>query len=214
MDVLEIKKVIETLLFITDRPLSIQRLSQICNVSEEKVEGAVKELESDYEKYTLQIMHVAGGYQMATRQEYGAWVRKLYHSRMTIRLSSASLETLAIIAYKQPVTRAEIERIRGVEVIGPLETLIERRLVTSLGRKETVGRPMLYGTTDEFLRQFGLNSLDDLPPMENFETKKGVNESIAENTEGEDMGDENIPSEEIDKQDPDGLKIENQNEKK
>lgn len=182
MDTLETKKVLETLLFITDHPLSVERISKICETKEEKIKEALDSIQEDYAGKTLQIMRVAGGYQMATRREYAPWVRRLYHNRMTVRLSSAALETLAIIAYKQPITRADIEKIRGVEIIGPLETLIERRLVTPVGRKESVGRPMLYGTTDEFLRQFGLNGLEDLPSLEKFSAKKEG--EGAENTEG------------------------------
>ncbi|OGS26925.1 MAG: SMC-Scp complex subunit ScpB, partial [Elusimicrobia bacterium RIFCSPHIGHO2_02_FULL_61_10] len=122
----------------------------------------------DEEGRTLQVMQVAGGWQLATRPEYGLWVRKLYQNKMTVRLTQAALETLCIIAYKQPLTRAEIEAIRGVEVIGPLETLTQRRLITVVGRRESIGRPILYGTTSEFLRQFGLNSLDDMPKLESF----------------------------------------------
>jgi segregation and condensation protein B len=165
MDELEIKKVVETLLFITDQPLPVERISQICNLKENKIQKALDMLVEDYEARTLQIMNIAGGYQMATRQEYSLWIRRLYNNRMTVRLSAAALETLSIIAYKQPITRAEVEAIRGVEVIGPLETLLERRLITTVGRKESVGRPLLYGTTKEFLRQFGLNSLDNLPDI-------------------------------------------------
>ncbi len=165
MDEIEIKKVVETLLFISDQPLPLERISQIVNLKENKIEKALETLKEDYTERTFQIMNVAGGYQMATRQEYSLWIRRLYNNRMTVRLSAAALETLSIIAYKQPITRAEVEAIRGVEVIGPLETLLERRLITTVGRKESVGRPLLYGTTKEFLRQFGLNSLDNLPDI-------------------------------------------------
>ena len=182
MDEIEIKKVLETILFITDHPLPVERLAQICNLKEKKIENALEELKKDYQERTLQIMNVAGGYQMATRQDYSLWVRRLYHNRMTVRLSAAALETLSIIAYKQPITRADIELIRGVEVIGPLETLIERRLITAVGRKESVGRPLLYGTSNEFLRQFGLNSLDGLPDISTMidEDAKSVKEDETE----------------------------------
>ncbi|MEA3306769.1 MAG: SMC-Scp complex subunit ScpB [Elusimicrobiota bacterium] len=165
MDELEIKKVVETLLFISDQPLPVERISQIVNLKENKIQRAIEALEEEYKERTFQIMNVAGGYQMATRQEYSLWIRRLYHNRMTVRLSVAALETLSIIAYEQPITRTEVEKIRGVEVIGPLETLLERRLITTVGRKESVGRPLLYGTTKEFLRQFGLHSLDNLPDI-------------------------------------------------
>lgn len=167
----QLKKIIETLLFITDHPLPPERLAQVCEVKDEaRVAAAIEALREDYvrEGRALRVMEVAGGFQLGTDPDLGFWVRKLYHSRMTVRLSTAALETLTIIAYKQPITRAEIEAVRGVEVIGPLETLIERKLVTVVGRKETVGRPLLYGTTDEFLRQFGLSSLDALPKLESI----------------------------------------------
>ncbi|MBI4801071.1 MAG: SMC-Scp complex subunit ScpB [Elusimicrobia bacterium] len=169
MEDAELKKAIETLLFITDHPLPPERLAQLCEIKDlERVKTAVVGLKNELDSggSALQLMQIAGGWQMATRPENSLLVRKLYHSKMTVRLSQAALETLCIIAYRQPITRAEIESIRGVEVIGPLDTLTERKLVTVVGRRETVGRPILYGSTGEFLRQFGLNSLDDLPKLE------------------------------------------------
>lgn len=171
MEDAELKKVLETLLFITDAPLPVSRIAQLCEIkNKERIESSLQELRKTYDEEgrTLQIMQVAGGWQLATRPEYGIWVRKLFHNKMTVRLTQAALETLCIIAYKQPLTRAEIEAIRGVEVIGPLETLTQRKLITVVGRRESIGRPILYGTTSEFLRQFGLNSLDDLPKLESF----------------------------------------------
>ncbi len=171
MEDAELKKVLETLLFITDAPLPVSRIAQLCELkNKERIESALVELRKSYddEGRTLQVMQVAGGWQLATRAEYGLWVRKLYQNKMTVRLTQAALETLCIIAYKQPLTRAEIEAIRGVEVIGPLETLTQRKLITVVGRRESIGRPILYGTTSEFLRQFGLNSLDDMPKLESF----------------------------------------------
>jgi len=171
MEDVELKKVLETLLFITDAPLPVSRIAQLCEIrNKERIEGALLELRKTYddEGRTLQVMQVAGGWQLATRPEYGIWVRKLFHNKMTVRLTQAALETLCIIAYKQPLTRGDIEAIRGVEVIGPLDTLTQRRLITVVGRRESIGRPILYGTTSEFLRQFGLNSLDDLPKLESF----------------------------------------------
>jgi len=171
MEDTELKKALETLLFIADHPLPVEGLAQICEVKNlERVKSLLDELKAVYdgEERALQIMQVAGGWQMSTRPAYSLWVRKLYHNKMTVRLTQAALETLCIVAYKQPLTRAEIEAIRGVEVIGPLDTLTERRLITVVGRRETTGRPILYGTTTEFLRQFGLNTLSDLPKLESF----------------------------------------------
>ena len=158
----DVKKIIETLLFITDRPVKPSRLAEVVEtVNAAQVLDIIKELTQQYAQQgsALQIVEVAGGYQMATKPEYGRWVRKLYNEKMTTKLSNAALETLAIIAYKQPITRAEMEAIRGVDVAGPLERLLERGLVRVVGKKDTVGRPMVYGTTDEFLRMFGLNKV-------------------------------------------------------
>lgn len=170
----ELKKILEALLFITDQPITIERIAKVTEVSDKaQVRAAVAELQTAYLEggRSIQIVEVAGGFQMSTKPEYGRYVRKLYNERMTSRLSVAAMETLAIIAYRQPITRAEVETIRGVEVIAPLETILERGLVKVVGRKETVGRPLLYGTTDEFLRVFGLNSLEDLPKLESLELK-------------------------------------------
>jgi segregation and condensation protein B len=130
------------------------------------IEDLRRELEDRQLGYRL--IAVAEGWQMATRAELAPYVRKLFADRATMRLSTAAQETLSIIAYRQPLTRAEIEEIRGVEVIAALETLLEKRLTKVVGRKETVGRPLMYGTTSEFLRHFGLRSLEDLPPLDSF----------------------------------------------
>lgn len=185
MEKAELKKIIETLLFITDLPLPASRIAQIAEIDEEEAMKIITEIKQEYDEkaMTFQIMEVAGGFQMASRAEYSQWVRKLFYNKMTVRLSSAAMETLSIIAYKQPITRAEIEMIRGVEVIGPLETLIEKRLVTIMGRKETVGRPLLYGTTDEFLRRFGLKSLQELPNIDSIIIKKEEPVQDAQNKE-------------------------------
>ena len=114
------------------------------------------------------MVEVAGGYQIVTRPELHEWVRRLFHERTTQKLSVASLETLAVIAYKQPVTAPEIAEIRGVNTSGVLGTLVERHLVKVVGRKQVVGRPFLYGTTREFLERFGLNDLSDLPKVEDM----------------------------------------------
>ncbi len=170
----ELKKILEALLFITDQPITVERLAKVTEIAEkDRIRAAVAELQTAYLEggRAIQIVEVAGGYQMSTKPEFGRYVRKLYNERMTSRLSVAAMETLAIIAYRQPITRAEVETIRGVEVIAPLETILERGLVKVVGRKETVGRPLLYGTTEEFLRVFGLNSLDDLPKLESLELK-------------------------------------------
>jgi segregation and condensation protein B len=164
-------RALEGLLFITDRPLSAAELGKLVGVKDQDrivdvVEGLRRGLEERNAGYRL--IAVAEGWQMATRPELAPYLRKLFADRATMRLSTAAQETLSIISYKQPLTRAEIEEIRGVEVIAALETLLEKRLIKVVGRKETVGRPLMYGTTLEFLRHFGLRSLEDLPPLDNF----------------------------------------------
>jgi segregation and condensation protein B len=172
------KKVIETLLFITDRPLSLAKLSQVSEVNDAVLaRDIVEELRRGYAAASsaVQILEIGGGFQMSTKPEYGRWVRKLFNEKMSGRLSPAALETLAIIAYKQPVTRAEIEAIRGVDVAAPLERIVERGFVRITGKKDTPGRPMVYGTTEEFLRMFGLNKISELPDIASF-AGKGLKE--------------------------------------
>ena len=131
--------------------------------------AAIEALKEDYQRPSgLTLVEVAGGYQIVTKAELHEWVRRLFHERTTQKLSVASLETLAVIAYKQPVTAPEISEIRGVNTAGVLGTLVERHLVKVVGRKQVVGRPFLYGTTREFLDRFGLNDLTDLPKVEDM----------------------------------------------
>lgn len=170
----DLQKIIETLLFITDRPVKVSRLVDVIeNTTAKEVREAIAKLQDDYtvRGSAVQILEIAGGFQMCTKPEYGRWVRRLYNEKMTTRLSNAALETLAIIAYKQPLTRAEMESIRGVDVAGPLEKLLDRGLVRVVGRKDTIGHPMVYGTTDEFLRMFGLNKVSELPDLQIFAAK-------------------------------------------
>ncbi len=170
MDKSEIKNILHVLFFITDQPVSLDKLDKIFDgiLPEEQLIECINELKKEYEERTapIELREIAEGYQFATKPEYSVWVRKLFKDRVTLKLSASAMETLAIVAYKQPVTRSEIEEIRGVEAVGVLETLLERRLIRIVGRKETVGRPLLYGTTLEFLRYFGLSSLSDLPSLE------------------------------------------------
>ena len=170
----DLKKIIETLLFITDRPVKPGRLAEVIDGTNTKqVREIIQTLQDEFvaQGRAVQIVEIGGGFQMATKPEYGRWVRKLYNEKMTTKLSTAALETLAIIAYKQPITRAEMEAIRGVDVAGPLDKLLERSLVRVVGKKDTIGRPMVYGTTDEFLRMFGLNKLSELPDLQVFAAK-------------------------------------------
>ena len=171
----DLKKIIETLLFITDRPVKPTRIADVVETADaRRVREIIHELQAEYvrDSRAVQIVEIGGGFQMATKPEYGRWVRRLYNEKMTTKLSNAALETLAIIAYKQPITRAEMESIRGVDVAGPLERLLERALVRVVGKKDTIGRPMVYGTTDEFLRLFGLNKISELPDLQVFAAKQ------------------------------------------
>jgi segregation and condensation protein B len=167
------KKIVEALLYMTDHALSLQEIEQILD-SKQITEGVIKniitELSSQYEGNgsSLRIVEVAGGLQMSTRPDMAPWIRRLFKERLTVRLSPSALETLSIIAYKQPITRSEIEQIRGVEATGVMETLLERRMIKVVGRKETIGRPLLYGTSAEFLRHFGLKHLSELPDLNSF----------------------------------------------
>ncbi len=167
----ELRKVIETILFITDKPVPLGKICAVAEVNNSDfAQEVIKKIQKEYLESgsSVQILEVGGGYQMSTKPEFGRWVRRLYGERMSAKLSAAALETLAIVAYRQPITRAEVESVRGVDVIAPLETLIERGIVKVVGRKETIGRPLLYGTTAEFLRLFGLSGLKDLPTLESF----------------------------------------------
>ncbi|OGR94065.1 MAG: SMC-Scp complex subunit ScpB [Elusimicrobia bacterium RIFCSPLOWO2_01_FULL_64_13] len=185
MDREKVRKVLECLLFVTNRPVGLLELSEIIGETQEDVQSVAEDLESDLSARgsALQLSRVAEGFQLASRDGFGYWVKKLFKDQTTFRLSQSALETLSIIAYKQPITRAEIEEIRGVEVIGVLETLSERKLVKIAGRKESVGRPLLYATTPEFLRQFQLWKISDLPSLEDLakeaERKRSEGEPVA-----------------------------------
>ncbi len=164
------KRIIEALLYMTDHALSTAEISQVLELkvfTEENVAEIIKEISQAYDASgsALRVVEVAGGFQIATRPDMATYIRRLFKERLTVRLSPSSLETLSIIAYKQPITRNEIEQIRGVEASGVMETLLERRLIKVVGRKETIGRPLLYGTTIEFLRHFGLKHLAELPDL-------------------------------------------------
>lgn len=169
------KKIIENLLFITDRPLTLAKLSQVAQVNDIALTGElVRLLQQEYAQTNraIAIVEIGGGFQMSTKPEYGRWVRQLFNEKSSTKLSNAALETLAIIAYKQPITRAEIESIRGVDIVAPLEKIMERGLVRIVGKKDVPGKPLVYGTTEEFLRLFGLNSLSQLPELKTFATKE------------------------------------------
>lgn len=165
-----LKSVIESLLFSAEQPLGAQRIVEILGGPDKKeIVALLRELQEEYERAGrgFRLFEVAGGYQLRTPPENAEWVKKLSQGRPA-RMSRAMLETLAIIAYQQPITRAEIERIRGVDVDGVISQLLERRLIRVVARKDVPGRPFLYGTTREFLEVFSLKDLSELPTLEEF----------------------------------------------
>jgi segregation and condensation protein B len=171
-----LKPIVEALIFASPEPITLKVLYKLLEGEpREDIDAAVAALKADYESPRgLQLVDVAGGYQITTRPELHEWVRKLFHDRTTQKLSVQSLETLAVIAYKQPVTAAEIAEIRGVSSSGGvLSTLVERRLIKTVGRKPVVGRPFMYATTREFLERFGLSDLNDLPKVDELSDALG-----------------------------------------
>ena len=166
----ELRAIVEALIFASPEPITTKMLCRLLSDEpQEDVVAAVEALKADYESRPgLQLVDVAGGYQIVTRPELHEWVRRLFHERSTQRLTVQSLETLAVIAYKQPITALEISEIRGVNTSGVLSTLLERHLIKIVGRKNVVGRPFLYSTTKEFLIRFGLKDLVDLPKIEDM----------------------------------------------
>ena len=172
----ELKAILEALIFASPEPLTPKAMFKLLDTEpKEDVLAALAELKQDYERPGgLQVVEVAGGYQIVTRSDLHEWVRRLFHERTTQKLTVQALETLAVIAYRQPVTAAEITEIRGVTAAGVLNTLLERHLIKIVGRKRVVGRPFLYATTREFLIRFGLNEINDLPKVEDMAEALGI----------------------------------------
>lgn len=159
------KNIIECLLFISDKPLTSKKLGEVVKVSGKEIVRLIEQLQFEYQGRGLKILEVGGGYQFSSCEEYAPFVQQLIASSPR-RLSQAALETLAIIAYRQPITRVEIESLRGVGTEGVLDTLQERRLIKIVGRKKVLGAPFLYATTLDFLRYFGIKDLKELPKLE------------------------------------------------
>jgi segregation and condensation protein B len=179
---LEIKAVLEAIIFASPHPVTAREITQVIGgVPREAWKAALAELAEDYtrEGRGLQLVEVAAGYQITTRPEYNDWIRELVDPQKPTRLSIQALETLAVIAYKQPVTLPEIIDLRGVKSGGVIKTLLEKRLIKIVGRKEVVGRPMLYGTTKEFLLYFGMKDLTELPRIEEFAEVLGEEVDVA-----------------------------------
>src|SRR5881628_2134627 len=178
LDERALKGILEALVFVSQEPLSVDRLVTVLGrVSKADVVKTMRCLQEDYnqEGRGLQLVEVAGGFRFVTRSDVAPWVKRLDKVKSAPKLSRSALESLAIIAYKQPIVRAEIEEIRGVETSSVLRTLLERKLVRMVGRKDVPGRPILYGTTKYFLEHFGLRDLSELPPLREF---KELGESV------------------------------------
>ncbi|HEX8106223.1 MAG TPA: SMC-Scp complex subunit ScpB, partial [Kofleriaceae bacterium] len=191
MDAVQLKHLVEALIFAADRPLTVQRLRQLTRVSDvRRLEQALAEINEDYRERGLVLQQVSGGYQFRTRTQFSPWVQQLIAGR-PVRLSRAQLETLAIIAYRQPITRPEIDDIRGVDSSATLKLLIDRALIRVLGKREEVGRPMLYGTTKEFLDFFSLGDLRELPTLREYseltaESRKVMSDRLGIAVDGSD----------------------------
>jgi len=162
---MDLKPLVEALLFMAEEPLPSDKIAEIAGADLKEVRRVLKELQKDYDipARGLQVLEIAHGFQLATKAEMAPVVEKLVKGENSYTLSQAALETLAIIAYRQPATRLDVEAIRGVKVDGVLETLHKRRFIRTVGRKATPGRPILYGTTRQFLKYFGLKDLHELP---------------------------------------------------
>jgi len=167
--------VIEALIFVSDEPLSAKTIAEVLKEDREVINTALNTLAEEFNGRNagLQLREVAGGWQFATRPEYHEHVRAFLKTRPSAKLTIASLETLAVIAYRQPVTVPEILEIRGVQSPSAIKTLLDKKLIVAKGRKDTVGRPMMYGTSKEFLLQFGLKDLSELPSVEDFHDLSG-----------------------------------------
>lgn len=171
MDRAEARRVIEALLFTSEKPIAVDQIKEVLDEIDSKdIRAIIQELKSEYETLgrSFKIYEVAGGFQMVTEPAFAEYLKRFYKAKSKDKLTKPALETLAIIAYRQPITRADIEDIRGVNVDGVVKTLADRLLIKITGRKDAPGRPILYGTTKEFLERFGLSSLSELPKLSEF----------------------------------------------
>jgi segregation and condensation protein B len=166
----ELKSIVENVLLAADQPVHVDELEKIFLNTAEKndLQLILEELKEEYQSRNLQILEVADGYQLCTRHEFNDWIRKFLKLDRSSRLSQPSLDTLSIIAYKQPLTRQEVDDIRGVDSSGVIKTLLEKKVIGPAGRKKVPGRPIMYRTTQKFLEYFGLKDLSDLPTLEDL----------------------------------------------
>jgi len=195
-DVRALKGILEALLFVTADPIPVTRfLALLGAVTKQEVEQALASLSHDYEQEGrgLQLAEVAGGYRIVTKAEFAPWLKRLEKVKAPSKLSRSALESLAIIAYKQPIVRAEVEQIRGVETSGVIRTLLERKLVRIVGRKEEPGRPIMYGTTKFFLEHFGLRDLSQLPPLREFKELGESEQAMLPIDDAVAVDDESVP---------------------
>lgn len=183
----QLRSAIEALLFIAGNPVSAERLKGVFeDASREQIEAQLNALRQEHDGRAAGIMlaEIAGGWQFVTRPEHAAWVRKFRTVKSSARLSRPALETLAIIAYKQPITRTEIEAVRGVNVDGIVRNLMERRLIKIVGKKDIPGKPMLFGTSTEFLQHFGMKDLSSLPTLKEFQELDASEETMVDQVGG------------------------------
>ncbi len=195
-DLRALKGILEALLFVAADPIPVTRfLALLGAVTKQEVEQALASLSHDYEQEGrgLQLAEVAGGYRIVTKAEFAPWLKRLEKVKAPSKLSRSALESLAIIAYKQPIVRAEVEQIRGVETSGVIRTLLERKLVRIVGRKEEPGRPIMYGTTKFFLEHFGLRDLSQLPPLREFRELGESEQAMLPIDESVEVGGESLP---------------------
>jgi segregation and condensation protein B len=176
MDDREKKSLLEALLFFSGEPLTLSTLKGITEMDEPEIRRVMDGLMTDYRtrESGILIAEIANGYQMVTDPRHSPWIKKMKSSQVSSRLSLAALETLAIIAYRQPIIKAEVEQVRGVNADGVIKTLLDRRLIKIMGKKEAPGKPLLYGTTREFLQHFGLKDLAELPTLKDFAREEAI----------------------------------------
>ena len=195
MDDKEIKAIIEALIFVSGEPITLNRIRDVIEgVDKKTLERLASELKDEFNKEYrgLQLVEIANGYQLTTRSEYANWIKKLNKIKVSTKLSKPAMETLAIIAYKQPIIKPEVEKIRGVDSGGVIKTLLERKLIKIIGRMDIVGKPMMYGTTSEFLQYFGLKDLTDLPTLREFQELKEEEVPVTASAEASDNQGETV----------------------
>lgn len=195
----EAKQIVETLLFASKEPLRARDISVLFrgveNIDAKKIRKILLNLMDEYKDQTFQIVEIAEGFQIRTRSEFHPWVRKLLRKEKKNKLSQAALETLAIISYKQPVTRIEVEEIRRVDCSGVMSTLLEKDIIKIMGRKDVLGKPIVYGTTPLFLKHFGFKSISDMPNPEEYLSEIGIEQNLqtinVADSDSDKNGDEN-----------------------